>query len=497
MLDCRPRPRRWAWIFLMAAAAFLACHGAHAATVTDYITVQPIDVCSGAAGTTTGCAPINSLGQNYATAAAGNIGALDVTATGDINVTRAIWNKIGIDVTYMPTVQDPNAGSFLTVPVASCLANGTDCQSPQFQTLSDQAAISIGQTPTPAPPLSQNPTTVNTFFVNSISPPAGTGTLYGLAWINNNGVAIAANSLLGLGARADTLAHEIGHDLALDHTTFGAGSANDLMTAGSTRTSPTSGANAISQLNAGTADQLDSAQQGQVLLSGFMNPIPQVTTIVDPPFTPPSKATPLSYKINFVGGGRPGEQLLQWINTLPAGFTFDIANGFMATGQIGDFSYTEDILGSHGIGSCGKSNDLCELAIDFTGFTEGDFLDFTIGVCNSNTKPPDCGLTLADLAGTTISYGFSDGYVTTTDLDTATGISDSQNPDLTIPSQTVNPDTFAGASLTPCTGTTCPALQLADAFPPDEDPVPEPSSLLIMLSGLIVLFVVGRHLRAA
>ena len=61
-----------------------------------------------------GYAPINSFGQNYKNAAVGAIGSLVGTLASNTNVTRAIWNQIGLDITFMPAVQYANAGNFLT-----------------------------------------------------------------------------------------------------------------------------------------------------------------------------------------------------------------------------------------------------------------------------------------------------------------------------------------------------------------------------------------------
>jgi hypothetical protein len=135
--------------------------------------------------------------------------------------------------------------------------------------------------------------------------PPTPGQLYGFSWLGNNGVAISSNTLLGvpllgLPARPDTLAHEIGHDLNLDHNAFGAGPQPtptspcsttpftgctvNLMTAGGTsgmnlRFQPTT-ANALPDLSNGTADQLNVeaeesatlpiSQQREVLASGFI-----------------------------------------------------------------------------------------------------------------------------------------------------------------------------------------------------------------------------------
>ncbi len=83
--------------------------------------------------------------------------------------------------------------------------------------------------PSPSPPLSSDPGTINLFFVNKLNPPASGGTLYGFSLICNNGVAIGGNTFFAptpLQARPDTIAHELLHDLCLSHPTYGAGAYN-------------------------------------------------------------------------------------------------------------------------------------------------------------------------------------------------------------------------------------------------------------------------------
>jgi hypothetical protein len=74
--------------------------------------------------------------------------------------------------------------------------------------------------------LSSDPGTINLFFVNKLNPPASGGTLYGFSNLCNNGVAIGGNTFFAptpLQARPDTIAHELLHDLCLDHVSYGAG----------------------------------------------------------------------------------------------------------------------------------------------------------------------------------------------------------------------------------------------------------------------------------
>jgi hypothetical protein len=78
----------------------------------------------------------------------------------------------------------------------------------------------------PSSPLNADPQVMNVFFVNQLNPPTSAGTLYGFSMIGNNGVSIGMNAFFApspLQARPDTIAHELGHNLGLDHTTYGAG----------------------------------------------------------------------------------------------------------------------------------------------------------------------------------------------------------------------------------------------------------------------------------
>jgi hypothetical protein len=83
--------------------------------------------------------------------------------------------------------------------------------------------------PSPSPPLSADPGTINLFFVNNLNPAVGGGTLYGFSNLCNNGVAIGGHTFFAptpLQANTDTIAHELLHDLCLDHVSYGAGPYN-------------------------------------------------------------------------------------------------------------------------------------------------------------------------------------------------------------------------------------------------------------------------------
>ncbi len=135
------------------------------------------------------------------------------------------------------------------------------------------------------------------FFVNALNDgPGVTGTYFGLSWIGNNGVSIAENSFGSVGPRGivgavpDTLAHEIVHNLGLNHPTDNTGEpTNNLMSV--PRLEPTI-ANAVANLGAGlgagTTDQMNAQQVAQIVnpnggpLNPFLNPIPTVNTSITP-----------------------------------------------------------------------------------------------------------------------------------------------------------------------------------------------------------------------
>jgi len=100
-------------------------------------------------------------------------------------------------------------------------------------------------------------TVIEAWFVQSISVPSGT--LYGEAWLDGNGLLINSGAVAnfnGGNGRRDTFAHEIGHNLGLLHTADG--DPNNLMTAGATRNIPT-GVGDINP-NGAQVDQLAAAQ---------------------------------------------------------------------------------------------------------------------------------------------------------------------------------------------------------------------------------------------
>lgn len=534
--------------YLSAIAALMSSEVV-AAPVQYFLTVQPIDIC---ADDGTGCAAMNNL-----SASLNNVGTAGPSVqvgfvSNDINITNQIYNLFGINVVFQPTEQYNNS-SFQNLQAVASTTNPGRFDSPQLQQLTQQPGLSQGQAPTMLPPpnplntaLSPSPTTLNMLFVNSVIPdPTTPGTLFGLSWIGNNGIAIGENAFGNfsairqqtVNARADTIAHEIGHNLSLDHSTFG----NDpqappnSLTAGATRTLPNvtvtdvamqSNATWLTQIvPGGSVDQLNPTQIAQVInpfgavdangnpiLNAFLNPIAGIdSTISDP-------ATTDVFSVTFKDAGRTGESLRRVELAAPTGFQLDPSTFRLLDAPAGV------VVTPSFLGCTGDRKSQCEtLALALTGnpFVLGDRLDYTIEVCAQRTRrgnDEDNGgggdenrrcrrVSSNDLAGGTYTYQFSDGYQTTSVLQpSGTNLLDanSWNPDPTIPAEIFDEALFvsANAGRLPCVPlpgmTACPPLDLADADPTEEGTAvtPEPSGGAILLAGLGFWCVVySRHRR--
>jgi hypothetical protein len=118
---------------------------------------------------------------------------------------------------------------------------------------------------------------VNLWFVNDLSDCGGpvSGTLFGCG--SSSGLVAITEAVFsyngGIG-RLDTIAHELGHVLGLGHGDFGAGGAENLMTAGSVRGIPDS----IDDIypDGDDLDQLTAAQITQATSSDFAQPVQAV-----------------------------------------------------------------------------------------------------------------------------------------------------------------------------------------------------------------------------
>lgn len=117
--------------------------------------------------------------------------------------------------------------------------------------------------------LNADPMTVNVWFVSSLSDCGGpvVGTLFGCgSTAGRVAITDAVFSFNGGIGRLDTIAHELGHVLGLGHNDFGAGAADNLMSAGSVRTIPSSINDIFPsglQLDKLTQEQIDEARDSR------------------------------------------------------------------------------------------------------------------------------------------------------------------------------------------------------------------------------------------
>lgn len=168
-------------------------------------------------------------------------------------VTDQIWGQANIDVTFLPLNQ-LNDSTYLTTDEDEFLDLSFSGDPGDFGRHPDSTEIS-------------GP--INLWFVDTIETTTGL-IQYGNAWIGLNGVLVSDDILdfnNGLG-RIDVIAHELGHNMGLQHSTFGAGTPENLMSSGSVRTVPESiddiypNGNGLSQL---TSDQIEVARSSSFL----------------------------------------------------------------------------------------------------------------------------------------------------------------------------------------------------------------------------------------
>ena len=177
------------------------------------------------------------------------------------DITEKILAQAKLSVSFLPERQ-LNASRFLSINDAS------DRSSPDYEFYELTRTGGKGA-------FGRNPDStetsgpINVWFVDTIEGPSGF-TQFGLAWVDANGVLISKEALEFNGTgRPDTLAHEVGHNLGLRHTTLGAGGSNNLLTDGDRRNVPNS-VNDITPDGAGLGT-LTAAQISTILDSPFVS----------------------------------------------------------------------------------------------------------------------------------------------------------------------------------------------------------------------------------
>jgi len=271
--------RSIARLMLFSAAAFLVCGTARGTTpVNGFVIINPISVCSGGICAAYGVSCTSASGTPVCTKSPAPSLATTTTPIGfvdkdkNVNLTRAFWAQAGIDVVFFPVqsynsptntipsswnnIKDASTGVKFTysstnyqtlhlVNVPCALDNFVALTSPDFEALTqhsicnDHGGLGPGYTNlsnpppvlSPAPPLaingcggscSVNSNAIDVFFVNSYGGTGVSSPQYGFSWINGDGVSIGSGAFTITQPRYDTLAHEIGHALALTHLNFGA-----------------------------------------------------------------------------------------------------------------------------------------------------------------------------------------------------------------------------------------------------------------------------------
>ena len=533
MGDRNGRPGRMALSFVLSAIACLVSGAALAQVSTTspvplsyFLVQQPVDVCTDAG---TGCGFLNNslqtvLSAPYACTANGvntqcaNLFAGYVDPVTGMLAERNIYAAYYVDVRQTPVVQY-NCTACQTIQVDSCTMGSTGCSSQSLNNLIQQNVASgnaIAKGATPTFPRNQSALTMNHFHVKNICSAAKqgctTGNIVGIGAQNGNGFATANLMYLPQSSGCpDCDGHEKGHNLAMDHTTLGAGAANILMSAANARTVPTPLPLTGSKMDgwvtqifpnaASPLDQLTTAgvtpgycsslatcdnEAGAVLLSGFLNPTPITTTLACPPGgCNEDAAVQAAAKSNSSSSGTEfqiftpndgncgvstlcGNASLVEVDVVLTQGKFDNSSGhsfqvFQPCANASPCS-TSPVLAAPPIISHGNNgNEACQslgpttwcLTLKFApgAFMNNDgFLDFTIG-----TKPADA----TQLAGTACYFWESASgvpyYSSCADLSyNGFGLfSNSQMVNLAI--NPLIPLNFTGTpGNLPCTGSSCP-----------------------------------------
>lgn len=341
-----------------------------AAPITHYFTINPIKICNNAG---TSCAPTPYYPEE----------------------TYKIYSQVGVAPIFLP-IQQINNSALLSV-------NGV-------------ANVSIpgnGQHP--------NPTTINAWFANSLNSAPGT-VLYGEAWLGANGLVINGSAVQSFppSGRRDTFSHEVGHNLGLDHTSFGAGASNNLLTAGSTRQIPDGVGNIIPDgLN---LSQLTASQKTQLLASPFLAPAPDI--MIDTRGSTPFSTNDF-FLVKFQPGTGGSTIFLKslTLDLTPVNAFFDSTNS--PPGSSGSpFSISPaDLVGLSASditlvdgNSALNGQQKMKLTFADNAFKAGDSFRFGVDV-DLFSNIDGFGATPTELVGSQFSFEFSDGFAVKSALD--------------------------------------------------------------------------------
>jgi hypothetical protein len=399
-----------------------------AVPIDRYFTVQPIQVCNNAGAS---CAPTPIFQSEI----------------------EKIYRQAGVASIFLPTTQLNNTSLLQTTGIAAINQPGN------------------GRSP--------NSTTVNTWFVDNLNTTPGS-ILYGQAYVGGNGVVINGTAVQNFNngnGRRDTLAHEIGHNLGLEHDTFGAGGGNNLLTAGNSRSVP----DGVGNITPSGSDlsQLTAEQIAKIRTSPLLNQVPEV--IIDTNGSTPFNTNNF-FLVDFKKG--PANVFLQslTVDLAPVKAFFDSTNA--PPGLSGSPFGVANLNGINAsditlVGGNDALNGKQQLTLNFApnSFAQGDSLRFGLDI-DLFSNIDAFGATPQELIGSLFSFKFSDGF----------GAQSAIGSDLIASS--LDPLSFLSFTGQPSGGLPIAPGTIIDT--PDPDPiataVPEPSNSITMLAlGLGIL----------
>ena len=180
-----------------------------------------------------------------------------------------VYDDAGLNPAPMPIFQEETEKIFAQAGVAPIWLPTTQINDSSMLVVSGVSDVNI-----PGNGQHADPLTINMWFVDELD--IGPGwTLFGEAYIDGNGVVINGSDVSTWeGGRRDTIAHELGHNMNLEHGTLGAGGGENLMTAGASRDVPSD----ITHITPDGDDlsQLTSAQITELRASPFLGTVAEV-----------------------------------------------------------------------------------------------------------------------------------------------------------------------------------------------------------------------------
>lgn len=355
-----------------------------ASAIKKYINIQPIEIC-------------DNLGERCA--------GTPLFAT----ETKAIWEKAGVDVNFLPTRQ-LNDSLFL---------------------ISTETAIDYGLfSGAPRTGLNPDPKTINVWFAQDLLYYGGTR--FGRGSIGGNKLVLNSSAISSFNdgkGRIDTLAHELGHNLGLLHHHDG----DHLLAAGDRRQSPES----LLDITTNQTSLFSQQEISTVFASPFVQDTPHI--VVEG-----GRSNALNsnvWTVNFLRGSAASLTRLT-LDLSSGGETFKSASAISGLkNSVFQVSNTAGIS-EDAIAITEETHGELKLVLDLTkgDFTVGDSFDFGI---DSALFPNagNLGFSPDDLTGALLTFEFSDGYWSSSQL-RASIVKEADQPTENIPiasTQTVEP----------------------------------------------------------